>query len=283
VSSFIAPSRRGRLMRQGNWWRIAILGILAFLTFLPLVETVIISFKSIPQFDHQPFLPTLPLNVVNYLTAWNATYRYLWNSIYVCSVSVVVTLVCACLSAYTFARFRFPLKSFLFYFLLALLMIPSILSLVTRFIMVKNMGLLNTQWALIIPYVSGGQVFMIFVARTFFESLPEELFESARLDGAREIRILWSIVLPMSRPIIWTLMILNVNGNWNNILWPMITLSKQMMYPITVGLMYFRNEYLVDRGLMMAGYVIASVPMLILFTVASKQFIEGLSSGALKM
>jgi multiple sugar transport system permease protein/raffinose/stachyose/melibiose transport system permease protein len=131
--------------------------------------------------------------------------------------------------------------------------------------------------------VSGGQVFIIFVARTFFESLPEELFESARLDGARELRILRSIVIPMSRPILWTLTILDVHGNWNNILWPMITLSKRLMYPITVGLMYFRTEYFVDRGPMMAGYVIASVPMLILFFFASRQFIEGLSSGALKM
>ena len=275
--------RGGKLLSRGNWWRILFLGTAALITFIPFIETVIISFKDINQFNHQPFLPTFPLRLSNYATAFTSTYGYLVNSIYVSSVAVVLTLFCACLSAYTFARFDFPLKMPLFYFMLSLLMIPGILSLVTRFIMVKNMGMINTHWALIIPFTSGGQIFMMFVAKTFFEGLPEELFESARLDGAKELRILWSIVLPMSRPIMWTLTILNIHGNWNNILWPMITLSKRVMYPITVGLMYFRTQYFVDRGPMMAGYIIASIPMVILFFIASRQFIEGLSSGALKM
>ena len=272
-----------KLLSRGNFWRILILGVLGMITFVPFIETIIISFKDIPQFNQQPYLLSFPLHFKNYATAFTATNRYLLNSIFVSSTAVVLTLCCACLSAYTFARFRFPLKMFLFYFMLSLMMIPSILSLVTRFIMVKNLGLINTHWSLIIPFVSGGQMFMMFVAKTFFEGLPEELFESARLDGAKELRILWSIVLPMSRPILWTLTILNIHGNWNNILWPMITLSKRAMYPITVGLLYFRTQYFVDRGPMMAGYIIASIPMIILFFIASRQFIEGLSSGALKM
>lgn len=275
--------RRSRLLSRGNWWRNSVLALLAFLTFVPFVVTFIISFKTMPQFNHQPFLPTFPLQFENYVTAWNATAGYLVNSIFVTSLSAVITLTVGCLSAYTFARFAFPLKSVLFYALLSLLMIPPILSLVTRFIMVRDLGILNTYWAMIIPYVSGGQIFVIFVARTFFEGLPEELFESARLDGAKEIRILWSIVLPMSRPIIWTLTILNVISNWNNILWPMITISERRLLPITVGLLFFRTQYLIDRGPMMAGYIIASIPLFILFIVASKQFIEGLSSGALKL
>lgn len=275
--------RRSRLLSRGNWWRNSVLALLAFLTFVPFVVTFIISFKTMPQFNHQPFLPTFPLHFENYVTAWNSTAGYLVNSIFVTSLSAVITLTVGCLSAYTFARFAFPLKSVLFYALLSLLMIPPILSLVTRFIMVRDLGILNTYWAMIIPYVSGGQIFVIFVARTFFEGLPEELFESARLDGAKEIRILWSIVLPMSRPIIWTLTILNVISNWNNILWPMITISERRLLPITVGLLFFRTQYLIDRGPMMAGYIIASIPLFILFIVASKQFIEGLSSGALKL
>ena len=274
---------KSRLMYRGNFWRILILSVLGFLTFVPFIATVIISFKSIPQFDHYPFLPTLPLHIENYATAFTATYGYLINSIFVCAAAALMTLTCGCLAAYTFARFTFPLKNVLFYFLLALLMIPGILSLVTRFIMIRNLRMINTYWALIVPYTSGGQIFVMFVARTFFEGIPEELFESARLDGAKELRILWSIVLPMSQPIIWTLTILNVIGNWNNIIWPMITLSVRKMYPITVGLLFFRTDYLVDRGSMMAGYVIASIPLFILFIFASKQFIEGISSGALKM
>ncbi|MGQ9629505.1 MAG: carbohydrate ABC transporter permease [bacterium] len=283
MEAVVGRAPRSRLMSRGNLWRILILGALGALTFIPFIITIIISFKTIPQFNHQPFLPTWPLHLKNYLTAWNSTYRYLLNSVLVCSAAVILTLICGALSAYVFARFTFPLKNLLFYFLLSLLMIPGILSLVTRFLMVKNLHLLNTYWALIIPYTSGGQIFVMFVLRTFFENIPEDLFESARIDGAGELTILWRIVVPISKPIFWTLTILNVIGNWNNILWPLITLSSRKLYPITVGLLYFQTQYQVDRGPMMAGYVIASIPLVILFAIASKQFIEGLTSGALKL
>jgi ABC-type glycerol-3-phosphate transport system permease component len=276
-------ARYSSLRARGDAGRIALLTALGILTFFPFIITIIISFKTIPQFNHQPFLPTFPLQYNNYVVAFRSTYLYIVNSTYVAGVAVVLTLIVSCSTAYAFARFDFPLKQPLYLLFIGLLMIPPILSLVTRFIMVKNLGLLNTHWSLIIPYISGGQVFMIFVAKTFFENLPEDLFESARLDGARELRILWSIALPMSRPIIWTLAVLNIRNNWNNILWPLITLSDRAKFPVSVGLLYFRNQYLVDRGPMMAGYIIASIPMIILFTIASRQFVEGLTSGALKL
>jgi ABC-type glycerol-3-phosphate transport system permease component len=271
------------LKSRGEIAKIVVLTLLGVLTFIPFISTIIISFKSVPQFNHQPFLPTFPLHFRNYVVAYQATYLYILNSVYVSAVAVVLTLVVACASAYAFARFDFPLKQPLYMTFIGLLMIPPLLSLVTRFIMVRNLGLINTHWSLIAPFISGGQVFMIFVAKTFFESLPEDLFESARLDGAREMRILWSIALPMSRPIIWTLAVLNIQGNWNNILWPLITLSDRTKFPVSVGLLYFQGQYVADRGPMMAGYIIASVPMIILFTFASRQFVEGMSSGALKL
>ncbi len=272
-----------RLRSRGDLTRIAVLTFLGVLTFIPFISTIIISFKSVPQFNHQPFLPTFPLHFRNYVVAFNSTYLYILNSVYVSAVAVALTLIVACASAYAFARFDFPLKQPLYMAFIGLLMIPPLLSLVTRFIMIRNLGMINTHWALIAPFVSGGQVFMIFVAKTFFETLPEDLFESARLDGASEMRILWNIALPMSRPIIWTLAVLNVQSNWNNILWPLITLSDRSKFPVSVGLLYFQGQYVADRGPMMAGYIIASIPMMVLFTVASRQFVEGMSSGALKL
>ncbi len=272
-----------RLRSRGDLTRVAVLTFLGVLTFVPFISTIIISFKSVPQFNHQPFLPTFPLHFRNYVVAFNSTYLYILNSVYVSAVAVVLTLVVACASAYAFARFDFPLKQPLYMAFIGLLMIPPLLSLVTRFIMIRNLGMINTHWALIAPFVSGGQVFMIFVAKTFFETLPEDLFESARLDGASEMRILWNIALPMSRPIIWTLAVLNIQSNWNNILWPLITLSDRSKFPVSVGLLYFQGQYVADRGPMMAGYIIASIPMIVLFTVASRQFVEGMSSGALKL
>lgn len=272
-----------RLRSRGDFARIAVLTFLGVLTFIPFISTLIISFKSVPQFNHQPFLPTFPMHFRNYVVAFNSTYLYILNSVYVAAVAVALTLIVACASAYAFARFDFPLKQPLYMAFIGLLMIPPLLSLVTRFIMIRNLGMINTHWALIAPFVSGGQVFMIFVAKTFFETLPEDLFESARLDGASEMRILWNIALPMSRPIIWTLAVLNVQSNWNNILWPLITLSDRSKFPVSVGLLYFQGQYVADRGPMMAGYIIASIPMMVLFTVASRQFVEGMSSGALKL
>ena len=277
------PRKMRSLREHGDTSRIVILSLLGALTFVPFIVTIIISFKTIPQFNHQPFLPTFPLQFQNYVVAGESVYLYVLNSLYVTGMAVVLTLVVATATAYAFARFDFPFKEPLYMMFIGLLMIPPLLSLVTRFIMVKNLGMLNTHWSLIVPYVSGGQVFMIFIAKTFFENLPEDLFESARLDGARELRILWSIVLPMSRPIIWTLAVLNIRNNWNNILWPLITLSERVKFPVSVGLLYFQTQYQVDRGPMMAGYIIASIPMIVLFTFASKQFVQGLTSGALKL
>jgi len=122
----------------------------------------------------------------------------------------------------------------------------------------------------------------MFVLRSFFASIPQELFEAAKIEGASEFTILRKIVLPLSKPMIWTVAILNVVMNWNNILWPLVTVSKPELYPVTVGLLFFRSQFATNQGPLMAGYVISSVPLVVLFSFASKSFIRGIASGALK-
>jgi len=278
-----------RMMKRGsgtvrtmNVPIILILGVLGFLTFLPFMVAISISFKSIFQFTMSPFLPGLPLTFSNYAVAYRLVIGYITNSVFVSSLAVVLTLIIGLMSAYVFARFDFPFKTVLFFVFLSLMMIPSVLSLVTRFLMVNRLGLRDNYLGLILPYASGGQLIVIFIGRTFFESIPKDLFECAKLDSANELQIISKIVLPMSMPIVSTLIILDVVSTWNNILWPLIILTSKKLYPVSVGLLQFKSEAATNVGAMMAGYLITSIPLIILFAFASKQFVKGLTSGAVK-
>jgi multiple sugar transport system permease protein/raffinose/stachyose/melibiose transport system permease protein len=185
--------------------------------------------------------------------------------------------------AYVFARFRFPLKELLYYLIISLLMIPPVLTLVPQYVLISDLGLLNSRLALILPYIAGGQVFGIFLLRSFYASQPQELFEAAQIDGAGDLLTFWHIALPLARPILGTLAVLNVVGTWNDIVWPTIVFSDQSLQNLSVGLTVFESEYNTNWGPLFAGYVIAALPLLLLFALVSRWFVEGLSSGALKV
>ncbi|NMB13355.1 MAG: carbohydrate ABC transporter permease [Firmicutes bacterium] len=270
-------------VRTGKLGRVVVLTILAILTIAPFVITIFISFKTERQFIQNPFGLSWPLNLANYSIAWGEVKKYLFNSIFVCTITCIGALTTAVLAAYSFARFEFWLDKLLFYILMFLIMLPPIMSLVPRFLMVKRLGLLNTYGGLILPFMSGSQVTAMFILRSFFAGIHDSIFDAAELDGASEFQIMTKIVLPLSAPVLWTLAIMNIMTSWNNILWPLITLSSRKLYPVTVGLMFFQGQYAVQRGPLMAGYVISSIPLVILFVCASKSFIRGLSSGAVKM
>jgi ABC-type glycerol-3-phosphate transport system permease component len=197
---------------------------------------------------------------------------------------MVGVLIIASVTAFVFARYNFPGKEFLFFAILALLMIPGILTLVPAFLLVKGFGLLNTYWALILPYVAGGQIFAIFVLRSFIASLPEELFESARLDGASMWHLYSKITLPLSKPILVTIAIMNILSTWNDYIWPLVTIPDGNKWTVSVGIVSFGSQYagLQNWGPMFAGYVIASIPLIILFMFTMRYFIAGLTSGAIK-
>ena len=259
--------------------------LFGLITFYPFVFTILTSFKTSFQISHNFWgLPT-SLQLSNYRDAWTRLYPYLANSIIVTSATVVGVLFVASLAAYVFARFAFPGREFLFIMVICLLMIPSILLLVPQFLLVKQLKLLNTRWALILPYISGGQVFAIFVLRSFMEAIPTELFDAGAIDGLSTFRAYRHIAVPMSIPILSTVAILNILGTWNDYVWPLVTISKNYLWTITVGVMSFSMSVssLETRGVMFAGYVIASAPLVILFFFTMKTFIKGISSGALKV
>jgi ABC-type glycerol-3-phosphate transport system permease component len=171
----------------------------------------------------------------------------------------------------------------LFLFILSFMMIPSVLTLVPSFLWVKQLGLLNSYWVLILPYIAGGQIFAIFVFKGFFDGLPGELFESARMDGAGHFSQYWHLVLPLSKQIIAVVLIVNVLGTWNNFLWPFITNTDSKYHVISSGLFTMSSSSVAaNYASMYAAYVLASIPMLILFIYATKPFMSGVTSGAFK-
>jgi len=270
--------------RRGQWKiHLLLLGLLV-LTFYPIVLLLLFSVKNNTQFFTQRFTLSLPFYWENFVHAWNSGIAtYMTNSAIYAGVAVVLTLLAASFSAYAFARMRFIGKELLFYLILGLLMIPGVLTLVPTFVLMIDFNLLNTRWALWLPYAAGGQAFAIFVLRTFFAGLPEELFESARIDGAGEFTVLRRITLPLSKPIMGTLALLQVYGIWNDLVWPLTVITKPELKTVMVGLLTFTDQFSTEFGPLYAGYVIASIPLIALFAFTSGLFIQGLTSGAIKI
>ncbi len=257
---------------------------LGICTFYPLVFTLFTSFKDNSQFYSTFWGPAFPLHWSNYADAWRQLYPVLLNTVLVGVISAFGVVFLASLAAYAFARHRFPGSDIFFYGIIALLMIPGVLTLIPLFLLVKDLGLLNTYWVLILPYIAGGQAFAIFVLRSFIAGLPEEIFESARIDGANEFTIYQRIATPMAKPILGTLAILSLLSTWNDYIWPSVTLRNQDLWTISLKLVSFSSQWasLQQYGPMFAGYVIASIPLLLLFMFTMRLFIEGLSTGAIK-
>jgi ABC-type glycerol-3-phosphate transport system permease component len=266
-----------------DWLPYGYLVFIGLMTFLPFALMIVISFKTREQFLVSAVLPSWPPRLANYSVAAGILWRPILNTIIVSIAAIAGTLSVSSLAAYAFARFRFAGDTILFYMILALLMIPGILMLVPRYVIVAQLGMVNTYWALIIPFVASGQIFAIFVLRTFFASIPQELVDAGRVDGAGDLGIFWSIVLPLSKPILGTLAILQMLTIKNDFIWPLVTVTRPFLRTLTLQLRLMEGELGTEWGLIMAGYTLACVPILIVFALATRPFIQGMTSGAIKV
>ncbi|HHY98584.1 MAG TPA: carbohydrate ABC transporter permease [Firmicutes bacterium] len=259
--------------------------LLVIMSFYPFVFMILSSFKSTEEFYHSFFGLPQGLLFMNYVSAWAEIAPYLLNSAIVSCATVLGIVILASVDAYVFARFRFPGREAIFMLIIALLMIPSILTLIPAFLIVRDLGLLNTYGALVLPYISGGQILALFILRSFFDSVPQELFEAAKIDGASEPQCFWNIVLPLSKPILFTVGILSFQNSWNEYVWPLVTITEKKLLPITVGLVTFQTRYMGSAawGPLFAGYAIATIPLVALFLFTMKYYIAGMTSGALKL
>jgi ABC-type glycerol-3-phosphate transport system permease component len=215
--------------------------------------------------------------------AWKVIRPYMLNTIIVALLTVTGVLLLGSATAYVLARYRFAGHRALFLFIISTMMFPGVLTLVPSFLLVKNLGLLNTYGAMILPYIAGGQVFAIYVFKSYFEGLPEDLFESARMDGAGHLHIYWQIVLPLSRPVFSVVAIMNILGTWNNFLWPFITNTEGKQHVVASGIYVLaKSAHASNFSTLYAAYAISSIPLLILFAYATKPFMRGVTSGAFK-
>ncbi len=262
-------------------------GILALLCIelLPLYLMVQTSVKDNAAFNANPWLPVGPNQWhlrENFSYGWNLIAPLIANTVFVAVLGTAGTVCLSLCAAYFFSRYRMPGSGFLWSAFLALMLMPSVANIVPLFSLLVSLKLVNTLWALVILAIAGGQVFNIYVLRNFIEEIPHDLFEAAEIDGASHLQQIRNVVIPMSGPILGTLTMLSFLGSWNDFLMPFIVLRDRQLFTLGVGLMYLDGEYVKPWGRIMAAYLIASLPLIILFLFTMKLFIRGLSSGAVK-
>jgi len=274
----------------GSGLRHLVLLILVVATFYPIYLMLITSVKNNTQFYQNFGALLFPLQWQNYGVAWQEVSQYILNSALVTIGTVVGVIICSTLAAYAFARLSFVGKEILYYMIIVLMMIPGVLTLVPQFVLMRNFGLIDSLWALILPYISGGIAFAsggvsfaVFVLRGFFDSLPDELFQAARIDGASERQVFWYLALPLIRPAVATVAILQILSTWNDYIWPSVTLYSNAVFTIPIGLVAFETHHTTDWGPLMASYTLAAVPLVTLFALTTRTFVDGLTQGGLKL
>lgn len=220
--------------------------------------------------------------VENWRVGFKTILPAIANTIFIAATGTAVSMALAILGAYFFARYRMPFSGVLWAAFMLLMLMPGVANIVPLFTLLKDMNLLNTLAAIILVGIAGGQVFNIFVLRNFIEDLPKDLFEAAEMDGASHLQQIWTVVIPLSMPIIGTLSILAFLGKWNEFLLPLIVLRDQELFPLGVKLIYLDGEYVKQWGPIMAAYFIASMPLIVIFLFCMRLFVRGLSAGAVK-
>lgn len=208
-------------------------------------------------------------------------WQYLWNSTYFAvSVAIGTMLSCAAVG-YGFARLRFPGRDFLFYITLATLMIPGIVTFIPTFILFKTLGMLGSYTPLILPAFLGN-AFFIFMMRQFFQGLPVELVDAARVDGANEFRIFWQIMLPLVRPALLVMIVFTFLWTWHDFFGPLVYLSDESQYPLSLGLFAFRAQRTTEWSLLMAASTLVTLPLVLIFFFAQRYFLEGIKLTGIK-
>jgi multiple sugar transport system permease protein len=250
---------------------------------LPLVWMLVTSVESLDQTRHFP--PTLiPTSIhwSNYRDAWNQAPfgRFFVNSVIVTGTAVLSNLALCSLAGYAFARLRFFGRELLFVALLATLMVPFQVLLIPTFLIVKDIGMVNSVGGLIMPNLCSA--FGIFMLRQFFRTLPVELEEAARIDGTSRLGVLFKIVLPLSLPALSTLAALTFLDSWNSFLWPLIVVTSENTMTLPLGLTTFQGAHNTQWQLLMAGNVFSLIPMLVIFFAAQRYFVRSVAATGLK-
>jgi len=262
-------------------------GVLLLASFLALVPTIFMVVTALKSADEYT------TNKVGFPQVWvfdnfrtvlfdSPFFAWMANSLILAAGSVVLSTAVSCLGAYAIARMRFPGRSLLFSLSTALMAVPPVVMIVPLFVLYTQLDLISTYQGAILIYAGLITPFSVYLLTTFFRTLPRELFEAARIDGAGDLLILWKIVLPLSLPALLTLVVVNALYVWNDLIIAIIFLQDDSKRTLMAGISVFQGRYDNQIPLTMAGMVIASAPMIILYVAFQKYFIQGLMAGAVK-
>jgi ABC-type sugar transport system, permease component len=257
---------------------------------LPFVWSLLTSLKVDSEIFSTSWIPTR-LTLAHYAEVFRLMPygNYLLNSLVMAGLGVITNLFLGSLAGYSYARLRFKFKNVFFRSQVASMMIPSIITMIPTYLILRSLpflggnnwlgqggyGLLNTIWGVVLPWAVGS--YAVFMMRQFFLTLPEEMAEAARLDGCSEFRIFWQIYLPLCKPALATLAIFTFQAGWNSFLWPMIVLNNENLKTVQMGLQAFSFNHTTNYGPMMAASIMAMLPMILIFIFAQRYFTQGVA------
>jgi len=266
-----------------------ILSIVAIVSIYPFFYMISTSFMTVGEATNQYLFPK-KLMFENYFHVWTSSnfQRYTLNSLIISSIIVLGILFTSIPAAYSFARIDFPFKNAIFYFLIISLMIPEIIMLLPHLLIIRGEIIplpfgpswMNSLQGLTVPFM--GNIFVIFLLRQYFKKIPKELWDAARIDGASHFYFLYKVVIPLSLPIIVTVSLFSFILAWNAFAWPLLILTKEDWYPVTVSIYGYIREVGPQFNLLMAACVISILPILTLYFFTQKLFLESISNFGLK-
>lgn len=261
----------------------ALLIAFAVFSLAPLLWMLSVSFMPAGEASAlpPPLLPSAPtLDNYRLLFSRMGIGRYALNSVWIALLVTALSLLFNTLAGYAFAKLAFRGRERLFQTLLGALVIPAQVAMMPLFLLLKEMGLVNSLGGVVVPAMAS--VFGIFLVRQYTRGIPDELIEAARIDGAGEFRIFWQIVLPLLKPVLVTLATFTFLGSWNDFMWPLIVLSDSGLHTLPVALSNLAREHVQDSELMMAGSVLTVLPVLLLFLALQRYYLQGLLLGSVK-
>lgn len=261
-----------------------ILLFFSLLAIFPVYYMVVTAFKTRPDWLHDQFGLPNPFTLQNITGALQEGEIPLWfgNSLIVTIASLLVSTTVSALAAYAIARFRFRGRAFYFNMMIALMVIPPAVLILPLFVLMVNINLINTLPSVIIIYCGLLIPFSVYLLVSFFRSLPPELFDAAAIDGCNNFDMFWRISLPLSTPALVTLVVVNALFVWNELLIALVFLQDQSRKTLMPGLTLFKGHFTVNEPLIMAGTLIATIPMILLYLFGQRLFVEGLVAGAVK-
>lgn len=264
--------------------RYGILFVVAGLVLIPLIATALGGFKTLGELRVNPFGLPSEWQWANYweILSGSRYWQLMANSLVIASLTVVLTVATAAMAAFVFVHVRFFGATFLLNYLLLGLMFPSATAVLPLFIKIRDLGLLDSYWGVVLPQVAFGLATSVLLFRNFFRQLPHELFEAGLIDGCDYLRFFWYVTLPLSRPILATVAVIVFVHSWNGYLLPLVVLNRDALYPWPLGIMVYQGEYSTDWNLVLAFITLTILPAVIMFFAAQKHIIAGLTAGSIK-